>query len=201
MKKNKVSMIIPLYNEEIRLSYCFNIIERFIKKNKKPFHEIIFVNDGSTDHSKKKIEKFIKGNNKKKIGTKIKLISYKKNMGKGYATKRGILISKSEWILTCDLDMSVLPQQYLLWEKKRLIGDINCAYIASRKHENSKIKSQFIRRRMGNVLNTILLSLFKLKISDTQCGFKLFHSNYINAPRILNNSRLRSLLTLKDFLP
>ena len=62
-------------------------------------------------------------------------------MGKGYATKRGILISKSEWILTCDLDMSVLPQQYLLWEKKRLIRDINCAYIASRKHENSKIKN------------------------------------------------------------
>ena len=54
MKKNKVSMIIPLYNEEIRLSYCFNVIERFIKKNKKPFHEIIFVNDGSTDQSKKK---------------------------------------------------------------------------------------------------------------------------------------------------
>jgi dolichyl-phosphate beta-glucosyltransferase len=112
-KKDNVSIILPLYNEEIRLDYCFEIIEKFLKKNRKFYFEIIFVNDGSTDQSKNKILQFIKQNKKKNFNTKIKLISYTKNVGKGYAIKKGIFISKSKWILTCDLDMSVLPEQYL----------------------------------------------------------------------------------------
>jgi dolichyl-phosphate beta-glucosyltransferase len=100
-------------------------------------------------------------------------------VGKGYAIKRGILISKSKWILTCDLDMSVLPEQYLTWKRRKFIKDTNCAYIASRTHKNSKIKSKFIRRRLGSILKLILSNFFSLKISDTQCGFKVFHSSYI----------------------
>ena len=178
-KKNHTSIILPLYNEEIRLDYCFEIIEKFLKKNRKIFFEIIFVNDGSTDQSKNKILQFIKQNKKKNFNAKIKLISYTKNMGKGYAIKKGIFISKSKWILTCDLDMSVLPEQYLTWKRRKLIKDINCAYIASRSHKNSKIKSKFIRRRLGGILKLILYCFFNLRISDTQCGFKVFHSSYI----------------------
>ena len=178
-KKDHTSIIIPLYNEEIRLDYCFDIIEKFLKKNRNFFFEIIFVNDGSIDYSKNKILKFINKNKKKFLNTKIKLISYTKNMGKGYAIKRGILVSKSKWILTCDLDMSVLPEQYLTWKRKKLIKNTNCAYIASRTHKNSKIKSKFVRRRLGGILKLILFNFFNLKISDTQCGFKVFHSSYI----------------------
>ena len=178
-KKDHTSIVIPLYNEEVRLDYCFDIIKKFLKKNEKFFFEIIFVNDGSTDQSKNKILKFINKNKKKIFNTKIKLISYTNNVGKGYAIKKGILISKSKWILTCDLDMSVLPEQYLTWKRRKFIKDTNCAYIASRTHKNSKIKSKFIRRRLGGILKLILSNFFSLKISDTQCGFKVFHSSYI----------------------
>ena len=178
-KINSTTVIIPLYNEEIRLDYCFDILKKFLKKKDKLLFEIIFVNDGSTDQSKNKILKFINKNKKKSFNTNMKLISYKKNMGKGYAIKKGVLVSKSNWILICDLDMSVLPDQYLIWTKKKLIKNINCAYIGSRRLKNSKIHSKFIRRRMGDVLNSILFIFFNLKISDTQCGFKVFHSSYI----------------------
>jgi len=178
-KLNDTSLIIPLYNEELRLDHCFGIIKKFLRRKDKLFLEIIFVDDGSTDISKKKILNFINKNKKQFINTKIKLISYKKNIGKGYATKRGILASKSKWILICDLDMSVLPKQYLTWVKKNLIKDINSAYIGSRRHKKSKIHSKFIRRRIGDILNSILFIFFNLKILDTQCGFKVFHSSYI----------------------
>ena len=75
--------------------------------------------------------------------------------------------------------MSVLPKQYLTWVKKNLINDINSAYIGSRRHKKSKIHSKFIRRRIGDILNSILFIFFNLKILDTQCGFKVFHSSYI----------------------
>ena len=48
-KKNSTSIIIPLYNEEVRLNYCFNIIEKLLKKKEEIIKEIIFVNDGSLD--------------------------------------------------------------------------------------------------------------------------------------------------------
>ncbi len=186
-KMNYTSMIIPLYNEEVRLNYCFNIIEKLLKKKEEIFKEIIFVNDGSVDQSKSKVLKFIKIIKKKNFGTKLKLLSYSKNMGKGYAIKRGVLSSKSEWILTCDLDMSVLPEQYLLWNKRNLIKDISCAYIASRNHKKSKVESIFIRRRLGDIFRLILFILFNISITDTQCGFKVFHSSYIK--KIFNKIR------------
>ena len=175
---NYTSIIIPLYNEEIRMDYCFDIIIKLLKKKEKIFKEIIFVNDGSTDKSKNKILEFIKKTEKKNFKTKIKLISYSKNKGKGYALKRGILSSKFDWILTCDLDMSVLPEQYLIWNRRKLIKDINYSYIASRNHKKSKVISKFLRRRLGDIFRLILFILFNIRILDTQCGFKVYHKNY-----------------------
>ena len=97
---NYTSIIIPLYNEETRIDYCFDIIIKLLKKKEKIFKEIIFVNDGSTDKSKIMVLEFIKKVKKKNFNIKLKLISYSKNKGKGYALKRGILSSKSDWILT-----------------------------------------------------------------------------------------------------
>ena len=175
---NYTSIIIPLYNEDARIDYCFDTIIKLLKKKEKIFKEIIFVNDGSTDKSKDKVLKFIKRVRKKNFITKLKLISYLKNQGKGYALKRGILSSKSDWILTCDLDMSILPEQYLIWNKKKLIKNTKYAYIASRNHKNSKVKSKFLRRRLGEVFRFILFIFFNIRILDTQCGFKVYHKNY-----------------------
>ena len=175
---NYTSIIIPLYNEDARIDYCFDTIIKLLKKKEKIFKEIIFVNDGSTDKSKDKVLKFIKKVRKKNFITKLKLISYLKNQGKGYALKRGVLSSKSDWILTCDLDMSVLPEQYLMWSKRKLIKDTNYAYIASRNHKKSKVKSKFLRRKLGNIFRIILFILFNIRILDTQCGFKVYHKNY-----------------------
>ena len=178
-KFNRTSLIVVLYNEELRLDHCFGIIKKFLRKKGKLFLEIVFVDDGSTDISKKKILNFINKNKKKFFNTKIKLISYRKNMGKGYAIKRGILASRYEWIITCDLDMSVLPDQFLIWLKKKFINNNKYAYFGTRENKNSVVQALFIRRIIGLILHLLVLALFNIKISDTQCGFKVFHSSYI----------------------
>jgi len=175
---NYTSIIIPLYNEEIRMDYCFDIITKLLKKKEKIFKEIIFINDGSTDKSKNIVLEFIKKVKQKNYNTKLKLISYSKNKGKGYALKKGILSSKSDWILTCDFDMSVSPEQYLIWSRRKLIKNINYAYIASRNHKKSKVKSKFLRRILGNIFRLVIFVLFNIRILDTQCGFKVYHKNY-----------------------
>jgi dolichyl-phosphate beta-glucosyltransferase len=76
----KVSVIIPVYNEEKyreNVSSCF----RFYKN--RPYYHFIFVNDGSTDKTRKILETKLEVTK-----TKAKLISYKNNQGKGYAVKQ-----------------------------------------------------------------------------------------------------------------
>ena len=82
-----ISFVVPIYNEEKRLPFLFNYLKNYSRKNK--HKEVIFVDDGSNDKSKVMIKNFIIKNKEKNIN--YKLISYKKNMGKGYALKKGIL--------------------------------------------------------------------------------------------------------------
>ena len=101
-----LSIIFPVFNEELRLKSSFNHIKNFLRKKKKFKTEIIFVDDGSKDNSYNLIEKYIKETKKnKKIN--IKIIKSKNNLGKGHALKIGVKKAKYDWILTTDIDMSV----------------------------------------------------------------------------------------------
>jgi len=170
-----LSIIIPLYNEEKRLLKSLIKLEKFIKKNKKSNVEIIFVSDGSTDTTNNIINLFIKKN---KRNIKSSLIKYKKNIGKGYAIKKGILKSKKNWILICDADMSVNPNQFNIWYNKNRIIDKNKAYFGSRRHKKSNVKSSIIRRFLGYFFIIFIRILFFIKLQDSQCGFKVFHKSY-----------------------
>jgi len=54
-----LSIIFPVFNEELRLKSSFNHIASFLKKKKKFKIEIIFVDDGSEDNSYSLIKNFI----------------------------------------------------------------------------------------------------------------------------------------------
>ena len=101
-----LSIIFPVFNEELRLKPSFSHIASFLKKKKKFKTEIIFTDDGSKDNSYNLITQFIK-NFKTNNKTKIKVIKLKRNSGKGAALKLGVKNAKHEWILTADIEMSV----------------------------------------------------------------------------------------------
>ena len=88
-----LSIIIPLYNEENRLKKSLKILISFLSKKNKNKIETIFVSDGSTDNTNDLINSFIIKN--KKIYN-LRLIEYKKNVGKGYAIKKGIMNASHE---------------------------------------------------------------------------------------------------------
>ena len=75
-----LSVIFPLLNEEKRLTYAFNDIQKFNKKKLAKKLEYIFVDDGSTDNSFKIIKEFISKNSSKNI--RYKSIKLKKKFWK-----------------------------------------------------------------------------------------------------------------------
>jgi len=170
-----LSVIIPLYNEEKRLLKSLTKLEKFILQNKKNNVEVIFASDGSTDLTNKIIEQFIKKNKK---NFKSFLVKYKNNVGKGYAIKKGLLKSKKNWILICDADMSVNPNQFSIWYKNKKIIDKKQAYFGSRRHRESNVESSTIRRILGLFFIIFIRVLFNIQLQDSQCGFKVFHKNY-----------------------
>jgi len=168
-----LSIVVPVFNEEGRLKKTLPILEKFLDSLKKNEVELIFVSDGSDDKSNNIINNFInsKTNN-------IYLIKYKKNVGKGYALKRGILKAKNQWVLICDTDLSVHPNQFNKWFYKNMLNSSKCAYYGSREHKNSIVKASFIRIILGFCFKKLIKFLFNVNISDTQCGFKVFHRSY-----------------------
>ncbi|MDP3987672.1 MAG: glycosyltransferase family 2 protein [Candidatus Levybacteria bacterium] len=95
----KISIVIPVFDEEKNVGY---LIEFLLKNNL--IDEIICVNDGSTDKSLKILETF---------KNKIKLVSFKKNRGKGYALSEGIKKAKGEIVVFLDADLINLTEKHI----------------------------------------------------------------------------------------
>ena len=93
----KISVVVPVYNEEKVVCKVINLIHRTFLKNKKVDRfEIVAVDDGSTDKSFDQLRKIKKAN--------FRFLSHKRNKGYGAALKTGIRNSKYDWVMIIDAD-------------------------------------------------------------------------------------------------
>lgn len=165
-----ISIIIPCYNEEKRLPDTIRQVLDFLTKNEFGSGEVILVNDGSSD----KTLSLIKSKAAKETG--IKYISYKKNRGKGYALKRGVLRALGKYILLMDADLSTPISQL-----NNFLPSIKKKYhivIGTRKNPKSKLlkRQGFIREKLGKAYTVLANLLLSLNVSDVTCGFKIFQN-------------------------
>jgi dolichyl-phosphate beta-glucosyltransferase len=167
-----ISIIYPIFNEEKRLEKTIKDINKFDKSNNSLKKEYILVNDGSTDNTLSIIKNNFKNNKR------VRIINYKKNRGKGHALKLGVAHSKNCWILTTDSDCSVSNFQLNIWIKNNYINDKNFIYFGSRNLSKSVVQKKLTRKIIGSIFIFFLKFLFKINLSDTQCGFKLYKSTY-----------------------
>ena len=163
-----ISFVIPIYNEENKLKKLLREILKFKEKHKNIKSEFILVNDGSKDNTNIILNNLF---NKQKF---IKIINLKKNYGKGYALKKGVLIANNELIVTIDADLSVKFNQILVWQNNYKISGDNEVYFASRNHKLSKVKFKVYRKLIGLILSVFIYFFVDKKLRDTQCGFKIY---------------------------
>jgi dolichyl-phosphate beta-glucosyltransferase len=177
----ELSVVVPAYNEELRLKSTLpNLLK--ILKDKFPRFEIIVVDDGSLDKTAEVVLTY------SNCYPEVRLIRYESNKGKGYAVKTGILNAEGDYILFSDADLST-P----IGEVNKLLNAIiegNDVAIGSRASQDSKIlKYQPLYRvLMGKTFNKIVRILGVPGIRDTQCGFKCFSQNV--ARDIFSRSRI-----------
>jgi dolichyl-phosphate beta-glucosyltransferase len=165
-----VSIIVPAYNESVRLGKTLPVIVDYLNQNF-PDAELIVVDDGSIDNTADVARAAIK--NPGSIRTSV--ISYKSNLGKGRAVRLGLLASRSDVALFSDADLStpITETPKLVEAIKR--GDCDLAF-GSRAIDRSLIgvHQSWRREQGGRIFNLAVRLATGLPFWDTQCGFKAF---------------------------
>ncbi len=154
--------MIPAYNEEDFIAMTIEKTDR-IMEDMGIEYEIIVVNDGSKDETGFKILKCAHNNGH------LKVVSYYKNMGKGYAIKTGFSSATGDSVIFMDGDLEINPNQIKRYVKALEGGDI---VVGSKRHPESCVKAPFVRRFLSCGFNLLVRLLTGLKLSDTQSGLK-----------------------------
>jgi dolichyl-phosphate beta-glucosyltransferase len=168
-----ISIVIPVYNGSRSLkaflqrviSYCGGFPGS---------SEIIVVDDGSTNNTFGIAQSF------KPSCPRLQVIRNKKNEGKGYSVRIGMLRARGRIALFLDADGSVDPGE--IGRNLHFIRDDGYdIFIGSRVLRDSAqtLEVRWYRKAMGVVFNFFVrLFLFK-NFSDTQCGFKMFRRSVV----------------------
>ena len=167
-----LSIIIPAYDEETRLPDTLLAITNYLAQTGWEFVEILVVDDGSRDRTAEIAESYAAN------GVPVRVLRNPGNRGKGYSVRRGMLEAQGEWRLLTDADLSTpIDELDKLW--RSLEFEPAEIAIGSRALDRSLIgKHQTaFREKSGQFFNWVMRRLLKLRIADTQCGFKLFRAD------------------------
>lgn len=174
----KISIVIPVYNESDRIDKPLVQLQKYFSQFDYNY-EIIFVDDGSSDDTCRKIADFIKTNQL----NNFKLLKQPENKGKGAAVKLGMLnaANDSDLYFFMDADLST-PLKEIENFITYYCANHTDVLIGSRSLPNSKVvvHQKFYREMMGKIFNKILKMLIFTRFIDTQCGFKMFSAKVKN---------------------
>ena len=157
-KTSKTCVVMPTYNNDGTLR---DVVERVLQF----CPDVIVVNDGCTDNSSEILASF---------GERIKVVSYGRNRGKGYALRKGFEKAKElgfEYVITIDSDGQHFPRDIQLFIKA-LNQHPGALIVGSRNlnEENMPGKNTFANK-FSNFWFKIQTCV---KLPDTQTGYRLY---------------------------
>ena len=166
----QISIIIPIFNEDQSILKVLNRIQETTES--KTSFEVIVINDGSTDNTLKLLEDNPNLYNQ--------LITYKTNQGKGNAVKKGLEVSKGEYIFFQDADLEYDPI-----ELNRFIKVINLFHpdliIGSRFNYSEYTRSHNILNKFGNKLISLIFNLtYNTTFTDIYSCYACYKKDLLN---------------------
>ena len=167
----KISIIVPVFNEEKSLKKLFKKLQSLKFNNNKK--EIVVVNDGSTDNSLNILKKF----------KKIKVLS-QKNQGKGKAVQLGISKATGEYVVVQDSDLEYSPKDITrMYKSKNNLKKISIygsRYLPLYFGFFPKYyKGQNLSSYIANIVFIFLFFLlYQRLITDPLTGYKLYEKKF-----------------------
>ncbi|MDO8660066.1 MAG: glycosyltransferase family 2 protein [Candidatus Parcubacteria bacterium] len=168
----KISIIIPIYNEENTLAEVVLNTQKVFTQGKNDY-EIILVNDGSKDKTREIISKI--------LDPHIITIHHETNYGKGRAIQSGVKKATGDYVAIQDADLEYDPMNLfkltqLAIEKKSVI------------YGKRSGKDGYILNRLGNkILSLICNILFFSKLSDIYTCYKIIPRKLMQSLNLNSN--------------
>jgi len=164
----KLSILVPVFNEENTIMDLLKKLDRVGYEIPK---EIIVVNDGSTDGTYRQLLKT------QKIVKDIRIISYKKNKGKGYAIRQAIKNINGNIIIIQDADFEYNPEEISKLIRPIIDGKYKVVYGSRFLGSCKDMKFSFL---LGNkVLTFVTNLLFDTKLTDMETCYKTIDRNVL----------------------
>ena len=178
MKKMKVSLVIPMYNEGSIINEALATFSEYMKKTFEDF-ELIFVDDGSTDGCGDLVEAAHEKD------ARIRLCRYTPNRGKGYAVRTGVLAAEGDLILFTDCD-NAYGEDAVGALANTLVQTGADIVVGSRNLSKDGYEGYTAIRKLASKTYIKVISIAAgFKLSDSQCGIKGFRRDI--AKKIFSN--------------
>lgn len=168
----KLSIIIPLYNEEQSI---ITVLNRIKEQHLNYSFEIIIVDDASIDNGPAQISEYIVEQSE----LDIKFIQQDFNQGKGAAVSKALEFVNGEYIVIQDADLEYHPHEYSDLLAPLFDGFADVVY-GSRFAGSKPHRVLFFGHSLGNKFITFFSNLFTgLNLSDMECGYKAFRTTFV----------------------
>ena len=165
----KISILIPVFNEEKTIIKVLTRIKETKISNLN--YEIIVINDGSTDNTKKVLDE-----NKDLYNL---FINNQRNSGKGFSIRKGIAAAGGDAIVIQDADLEYDPINYKVLLEPLVLGVADVVY-GSRFIGSDKKRVLYFWHTVGNKFLTLMSNIFtNLNLTDMEVGYKAFKSDVI----------------------
>ncbi len=163
----KLSIIIPIYNEEEFLPEVMRRVRALQWQNK----EILLVNDCSTDHTYKILDG-------EKLQHDTIVLTHAVNMGKGAAIRTGLLEATGDIVIVQDADLEYNPEEILPVIEPIVRGD---ALVSYGSRFMGSVRDMRMQNRVANwILAKTVSWLFFQRITDEATAYKAFHKTVID---------------------
>ncbi len=167
----KLSIVIPCYNEEYRLGRTLDELSELVQTLPYPV-EVVVVDDGSLDATVDVARRHLA------LFADSRLLTYAPNRGKGCAVRKGMLAASGDLRLFMDADGSTDLGEITRFVERMSTPDRADILIASVAARGANVDPQpWHRQTAGRVSNVLIRATVLPGISDTQRGFKLFTSS------------------------
>ena len=164
MQNQKLSLVIPAYNEETILADTIDTALRFLAEHSGGDYELIISDDGSTDRTREIAQSISDAH--------LRVVSHTPNRGKGSAVREGILAATGDVIVCTDADLAygleVVPGMLTL-----LAGGADLAVGSRELHPEGYADYPFLRLAASRCFHFLTGRMAGFRY-DTQCGIKAY---------------------------
>lgn len=130
MSKEKISVIVPCYNEEEVLPIFYEEIDRVSKEMHKVDFEFLFINDGSKDKTLNILRELAKKDKR------VRYISFSRNFGKEAGMYAGLSNATGDYVAIMDADMQDPPSMIISMYDSIKTENVDCVALYSSRHDD-----------------------------------------------------------------